>query len=168
MGAPTRAGSIGVSTKSNADSLDRPQCDTRTADRGRVMRGAGIILIALCFLLAAVAYAQQKSSTGAKTAKTAKTAQHTSSSNRLPRSVPDSTTARVAPTSTTATRRELERLEHANSTRSGTVAPRAARPNAGHSVAHRLPAEHNAPINFSYQGPRNGQAGHRTAAPRAH
>lgn len=151
--------------KAIANCLNRPRRHSRPNPTS-VSRVASLILTTICVSLLTIAsYAQQRTYTNPRNARTA---HHASSSNRLPRSVPDSTTMGAAATNTAASRRELDRLEHASSARSATGTAQAARTSAGHSVAHRELGEHNAPINFSYHSPQKGQVGHGTAPPKAH
>jgi len=151
--------------KAIANCWNRPRRDSRPNPTSG-SRAESLILTTVCFSLLTIAgYAQQRTYTSARNSRTA---HHASNSNHLPRSLPDSTITGAAAANPAASRRELDRLEHASSARSATGAAHVASSTAGHSVAHSGPGEHNAAINFSYHSPQNGQAGHRISAPRAH
>jgi|HubBroStandDraft_4_1064222.scaffolds.fasta_scaffold554228_1 hypothetical protein len=92
---------------------------------------------------------------------------HSSVANeKLPRSL-SSSAAAAASTRPTASRMELDRLEHANlGPRAGVVHHTASRSAMRGAVPART-RNHSAPINFAYQGPRNGAVGHHNAASQA-
>jgi hypothetical protein len=87
-------------------------------------------------------------------------------SERLPHSVPNSAVP-AATARSSASRMELDRLEHANlAPRTGTVHHAASRGTTRATLPAKT-ATHSAPINFAYQGPHNGTVGHHNSASQA-
>lgn len=87
---------------------------------------------------------------------------------KLPRSVPSSA---VPGTATTAARRnELNRLEQSgtHTLKPATSHSAGSARNISHSSSLPKSRAGNAPINFTYHGPKNGEAGHHNAATQPH
>lgn len=125
------------------------------------IRWSGSSLAFCCVLFAIPATAQHKTST----VHAPKTANSTTSS-KLPRSVPSSA-VQVVGANTNASRQQLNRLEHMSvKPLKTTSAPRSAKTAGAPPVKVSTSNDKSVPINFSYRGPKPGEAAHRNASGR--